>query len=169
MIAIGEVAHEPLLMFDLGWERPTLSYFLILMGMWIGVVSLLLWLVEYRGKGKQFAENRVIKYFRLWGMIALSIYVLQIYMLLPRWLFSFLVDDNLLNEKLPYEKARYALLVAVLILLFFNYAIKLWSKVNFKYSFEWFIIRLTKGKRKEVSPRLNVDIMMNGVDWTNYY
>ncbi len=34
MITIGELFQETLLMFDLGWERPTLSFFLVLMEMW---------------------------------------------------------------------------------------------------------------------------------------
>ena len=169
ILAIGEITKDPLIQFDFTWFRPNLSYFLILMGIWVGIIALLFRLVEFRGKGKEFATSRLGRYFRLWGVIALSIFSLQIYSMLPKWIFSFLVPENLLIDKLPKGSEGYVLLLSFMIVATYDLVVRLWSKVNFKFSFEWFIVRLASlGSGYPVSQRLNTKRILDETEWINY-
>ncbi|MHA1116210.1 MAG: heparan-alpha-glucosaminide N-acetyltransferase domain-containing protein [Candidatus Heimdallarchaeaceae archaeon] len=168
LLVIGEITKDPLVRFDFTWNRPNLSYFMFLLFAWIGVVALLLNYVEFKGNPEKFANRKFVRTMRLWGTVALTVFSLQIFSLLPRWLFSFLVDDDLVRDKLPYEKAGYALLVALFVTYCYHLLIVTWSKKNFKYSFEWFIIRLASLGTKEVSNRLDVDTIMNKTYWISF-
>ncbi len=169
-ILLGAILIVAGLPFDFTWFRPDLTYFLILMGTWIGVISLLLYKIEYRGDPKKFANRKLVRLMRLWGMIALSIFTLQIFSLLPRWFASLLlVDVNLVTDKIPYGQETYVFLLCFYILFAYHLLVKLWSKVNFKFTFEWLIIRfVTLSSKKDVSQRLNVDMVMNKTTWINY-
>jgi hypothetical protein len=169
ILAIGEVTKDPLIQFDFTWFRPNLSYFLILMGIWVGLIALLLRLVEFRGRGEEFATSRFGRYFRLWGIIALSVFSLQIFSMLPKWLFSFLVPENLLIDKLPKGSEGYVILLSLMIVAAYDFMIRLWSKVNFKFSFEWFITRIASiGSGYPVSQRLNTKRILDDTEWINY-
>lgn len=169
VLAIGEVTKNHLIQFDFTWFRPNLSYFLILMGIWIGIIALFFRLVEFRGRGEEFAMGRLGRYFRLWGIIALSVFSLQIYSMLPKWLFSFLVPENLLIDKLPKGSEGYVILLSLMIVAAYDLLIRLWSKINFKFSFEWFIIRLSSiGSGYPSSQRLNKEQILDETDWINY-
>lgn len=161
LIAVGELP-------DFDFTRPDMTYFCLLFGTQLGIVFLLLWLVEYRSNAEKFANRKVVRTFRLWGMVALSIYSLQVIVLIPLWLISLLIPTNLVTRMLPYEEAGYVLLITFMVIVFFHYAIKLWSKVDFKLSFEWLIIRLSALGQKRISQRLDVDYIMNKVKWMNY-
>jgi hypothetical protein len=169
VLAIGEITGDPLIRFDFTWFRPNLSYFLILNGIWLGLIALLLRLVEFRAKGEEFATSRAGRYFRLWGIIALSVFSLQIYSMLPKWLFSFLVPENLLIDKLPKYSEGYVILLSLMIVAAYDLMIRLWSKVNFKFSFEWFILRASsKGSGYPISQRLNTKRILDETEWINY-
>lgn len=169
-IATGAILIAAGLPFDFTWYRPMMSYFLILMGTWVGVISLLLYKVEYRGKPNKFAKRRVVSLMRLWGIISLTIFSLQIFSLFPRWVLSFLLKDvNLVNQRLPFGQEGFVLLICFYILFAYHFLVKLWSKFNFNYSFEWFIIRFSSiGSGQDVSQRLNVDTVMNKTEWYSF-
>ncbi len=169
-IAIGAILIAMGFEFDFSYSRPFITYFLIVLGVWIGVIFLLLYKVEYRGNPQKFANRRIVRLMRLWGLVALSVYTLQIFSLFPRWLISIiLIDVNLVTDKLPYGQEGFVLLLCFYILFAYHLLIKLWSKVNFKFSFEWLIIRFSKiGSKRDVSQRLNVDLIMNKTEWINY-
>ena len=169
VLAIGEITENPLIQFDFTWFRPNLSYFLILMGIWIGLIALLLRLVEFRGRGEDFATSKPGRYFRLWGIIALSVFSLQIFSMLPKWIFSFLIPENLLIDKLPKYSEGYVILLSLMIVASYDLLIRLWSKVNFKYSFEWFILRVaSKGSGYTISQRLNTKRILDETEWIDY-
>ena len=136
---------------------------------------LFLWLVEFRGKAEQFANNWFVKHCRLWGMVSLSVYCLAIFELWPRWFLGsainllFSSELNLLKSSIfgLYEIHK-ALLIALYILINFELVIYLWSKVNFKFSFEWFVIRLASIETKQISQKLNVELIMRQVRWANF-
>jgi len=171
-ISLGAILIVAGLPFDFTWFRPDLTYFLILMGTWIVVISLLLYKVEYRGDPKKFANRKIVRLMRLWGIIALSIYTLQVFSILPKWFASLLlIDVNLVTERypIPYGQETYVFLLCFYILFTYHFVVKLWSKINFKFSFEWLIIRFaTLGSKQSVSQRLNVDKIMNKTTWINY-
>ncbi|MHA1305168.1 MAG: hypothetical protein ACTSPI_15830, partial [Candidatus Heimdallarchaeaceae archaeon] len=168
-IVIGEATKDPFIRFDFTWSRPNLAYLMLLLFAWIGMVALFLNFVEYKGDPAKFANRKIVRTMRLWGTIALSVYSLQIYSLLPRWILSFLLEDvDLVREKLPYGEAGYVLLIATFICYTYHLLIVLWSKVDFKYSFEWFIIRLASIGTGTVSKRLDVDAIMNKTYWISF-
>ena len=67
-----------------------------------------------------------------------------------------------------YGQEHLALLAALCVMLFFHGLVKLWSRADFKYSFEWFMIRLASLGSGEVSERLDVDRIMNHTEWQRY-
>ena len=159
----------------LGNNRPDTGNFLLMLGGQLGVVFLLLRLIEYRGRGEQFANRKIVKHFRLWGMISLSVYCLAIFELLPRWIIGttynllYSSETNLLHSSLfGYGEEYKAMLIAVAIILSFELVVYSWAKSNFKYSFEWFIIKLQGFSTKLSSHRLNVELIMNNTHWENY-
>jgi len=122
-----------------------------------------------RGKSQKFENNPVVKYFRLWGMFALSIFSLQIYSLVPRAIFNPLFKNlNLMSEKFALSQVWWVLMFAVITVLFYDILLWLWSRINFMFSFEWLIIRLASLPMKQVSPRLNVKEMLHEAEWLNY-
>lgn len=160
--------------FTMNNNRPALGNYLLMLGGQLGALFFFLWLMEYRGKSEQVANRRIVKHFRLWGMASLSIYCLSIFELLPRWFLGafinlvFSEEVNLLQSSLyGYGQEYLAILVALYVMLAFELLVFLWSKFNFKFSFEWFIIRLSSLGTGSISQRLNVDLMMNHVQWIN--
>ncbi|NHJ32671.1 MAG: hypothetical protein FK732_07405 [Asgard group archaeon] len=159
----------------LGNNRPALGNYLLMLGGQLGVVFLLLRLVEFRGKGQEFANRRFVKHFRLWGMASLSIFSLAIFGLLPRWILGSLYnlvyssDANLLSSSIfSYGEENKALTVAIVVIISFELLVYLWSRINFKYGFEWIVIRLQSLNKKHHSSRLNVDLIINKMEWENF-
>ncbi|MFW9924886.1 MAG: hypothetical protein ACFFDW_16530 [Candidatus Thorarchaeota archaeon] len=151
--------------------RPTIGLYLVLLGAQLGSLFLLLWLIEYRGNATKFGNNRIIKHIRLWGMLSLTLYVLDIFELLPRWiatLFHRLIfhsTADFVRHPLNYGQEYWALLMALVILVAYGLLVWLWSKLNFVFSLEWFLIRLNSLGTKQKSKRLEVKLMMNEVHW----
>ncbi|MHA1124676.1 MAG: hypothetical protein ACTSO7_03510 [Candidatus Heimdallarchaeota archaeon] len=161
--------------FTMGNNRPQTGNFLLMLGGQLGVVFFLLHRVEYKGRGERFANKRIVKHFRLWGMISLSVYCLAIFELFPRWVIGssynllYSSEVNLLHSSLFGLGEEYkAILVAVLVILSFEALVYAWSKRNFKFSYEWCIIKLQGVSTKLPSNRLNVDYIMNNAQWANY-
>ncbi len=167
IFVIGAVLNI-ILGFDLNFQRPPMQYFFLLLGAQFGIMILLLWLVEYRGKAQKFGNNIIVKYFRLWGTIALSVFSLQIWSLVPRAILNPIFNINLMNEKFPLKYGWWVILFAVLTILCYDLLFWLWAQINFIFSFEWFIIKLGSLPTKSVSRRLNVKEILHGVEWMDY-
>ncbi|MCK4895937.1 MAG: hypothetical protein KAS47_03960 [Candidatus Heimdallarchaeota archaeon] len=168
IFVIGAVLNI-ILGFNLNLQRPPMQYFFLLLGAQFGIMILLLWLVEYRGKAQKFGNNIIVKYFRLWGTIALSVFSLQIWSLVPRAILNPLFGINLMNEKFELLTGGWwVLMFAVLTILCYDLLFWLWAQINFIFSFEWFIIRLGSIPTKSVSKRLNVKEILHEVEWMDY-
>lgn len=159
--------------YSLSNGRPAMGNYLVIFGGEICAIMLLLWLVEYRGKSNKFANNFVIKHFRLWGMASLTIYCLQILEILPRYVLStfisFHTPINLLESSLfGYGKEYLAFLVGVFVIIYFESLVYIWSKFNFRYSFEWFIVKMQNIGNSATPKRLDVDLIMDKVKWINF-
>jgi hypothetical protein len=153
--------------------RPALGNYLVITGAEICVIMLFLCLVEYRGKSERFANNKIVKHMRLWSMISLTLYCLQIFEIIPRWVLGNTINqftpiDPLLTASFGYGKEYIAFLVAVFGILFYEGLIYLWSQQNFLFSFEWFIIKFQSLFSKETSKRLDVNLILNEVQWYVY-
>jgi hypothetical protein len=161
--------------FAFGTVRPPIGNYLVMLGGQLVVFFVLFRLVESRGKGEQFANNPVVKHFRLWGMISLTLFVLDILDMLPRllfglsynWLFS--TNINTIQGHVFGSGQEYlAIIYAVFAILFYELVIYLWSKVNFYLSFEWIIVQVVGAITKTKTRRLDVKMMMNDVHWISF-
>jgi len=165
--------------FDITFERPNMGFYLILLGCQLGCVAILLRLVEFRGRGEKFGNRSIIKYFRKWGIIAMTMFSLQIYMLVPRAIFYPIFDSiyglNVVSEQfnrfIHYPLAEvWVFGFAFVTILAFDFLLWLWSKVNYTGSYEWIITKVTSGKGLKASvSRLNHKEIINEVVWLNCY
>ena len=166
--AVGGVTAT-FMYFDITFERPTYPFFFMLLASQVGLLTLLLWLVEYRGISQKFGNNIIVKYFRTWGTVSLSIFVLQIYHLVPYAVINPAFKSvNVLSGQFSQGEEIWVLLIAFLTILFFDILIWSWAQINFFLSFEWMILRLNSLASKEISPRLNFKKILNEVEWIDY-
>ncbi|MBN1329032.1 MAG: hypothetical protein JXA54_06120 [Candidatus Heimdallarchaeota archaeon] len=161
--------------FSLSNHRPPIGNYLIMLGIQVCFIFFFLWTVEFRGVAQKFGNNRVVKHFRKWGMISLTIYTLEIFELFPRFIvqsFYNLIFSNDINLMIggTFSKGEEykALIFAFIAILFFEFLIFLWSKISFIFSFEWFITTLTKALSKQPTYRLNYHMMMNHIKWIDF-
>ncbi|MCG3222658.1 MAG: hypothetical protein H7641_14860 [Candidatus Heimdallarchaeota archaeon] len=153
--------------------RPSIASFLLQIGTQLLVVILFLRLVEFRGKAAKFAKNPVVKYFRLWSMVSLSVFCLQIYEMFGRWLLTLIVSPfrsiNFLQQgTFGYHSVHWPMIAALFVIFCFDILLRLWARINFVASFEWFVIRFQGLATKDISPRLDVDLMMNRMKWISF-
>ncbi|MHA1873093.1 MAG: hypothetical protein ACTSVB_03170 [Candidatus Heimdallarchaeaceae archaeon] len=164
-IIIGIILIFLGLPYSLFNQRPEISTFIIQLGGQIMVVMLFLRIVEYRGKSEKFANNLIVKHFRLWAIASLSIFWLEIVDLFPKWILNIIfakkIGKNLFEHSLGYGYFTIALGVGAFSFLFYELIVFLWSRVNFKGSFEWFLINLQAIGSKTKSKRLNVKALLN--------
>ena len=158
-----------------GNERPPTGNYFLLFGGQICTMFLFLFLVEYRGKSQKFGNNRVVKHFRKWGMISLTIYTLQIFELVPRFvlgsLYNLIFSTNrafVSGSVFGVGEEWKTILWAFVVMLFFELFVFIWSKINFIGSFEWIITSIIRLSTKQSSYRLNYKVMMNKIEWMNY-
>ncbi|MCG3256130.1 MAG: DUF1624 domain-containing protein [Candidatus Heimdallarchaeota archaeon] len=155
--------------FDINFERPTFPFFFMLLASQVGLMTLLLWLVEFRGKSQKFGNNIIVKYFRIWGVLSLSIFVLQIYHLVPYAIFNPAFKTvNLLSGQFGQGGEYWVLLLAFVTVLFFDLIVWIWARFNFVLSFEWMIQRLSSLSTKEKPDKLNFKKILNEVEWIDY-
>ena len=168
------------------WNIHALSawfpYFILFTSNQLLSILLIIRLVEFRGISKSFAEKT--KHFRRFGFIALTVYNYQYLSLVPRYLLSLLpnidaVTPNNLNLLLTF-------VVLLSVFLLWEIILRLWEKIDYIGSFEWFIseasdlilpksnIQKEKSEKEQSrkkkwwkSQRLNVKKQFYDVDWIN--
>jgi hypothetical protein len=150
-----------------------LSTYFIRLGMQIIVIWSFLGLVEFRGHAEGFANNPIIKFFRLWSIISLTIYLLQIVQYIPRLILHAIFGPTLgltfmIDNSIPSDMLWVVFLANIFIVAFYHLGIYLWSKVNFIGSFEWCIVQIQGLFTGKKSKRLNVDLILNNVQWINF-
>jgi hypothetical protein len=155
--------------------RPDTAAYLLMLGGQVGALLFFLWLVEFRGRPEVFANRRPVRALRLWAMASLSIWCLEIFELVPRTLFGTLFNalssrklDFLKHGSLGPGEEYLAVLVALLVMLSFHVLVLAWSRFDFKYSFEWCVIRIASVGSGTVSRRLDVQHMLQGMRWVRF-
>ncbi|MEA2070309.1 MAG: hypothetical protein U9O98_03370, partial [Asgard group archaeon] len=161
--------------FSFGNSRPPIGNYLVMLGGQLCVFFILLRLVEYRGKAQEFGNHPLVKHFRLWGMLSLTLFVLDLLDILPRMLFGlgynviFSVQLNMIPGNVFGMGQEYlAIIYAIFSIIFYEGIIYLWSRIDFFLSFEWIIIHFVGVITNKFSKRLDVQKMMNEVTWINY-
>ncbi len=163
-----------------GW----IFQFLSLNGFGLGLIVNTMRLVEYRGKGKDFAEKTVI--IRRFGFVAFTIYTIQfIYHL---WIYIVTVilqqfDVVVFGQAVgPYTDLNwpYTLLVMFLAIGSLHLLLKQWEKVGFIGSLEWMVGTIASvlipGKKRPSEEKkiwwkrgqLNVDGAFYNAEWLNF-
>lgn len=149
--------------------RPTMASYLIQLGGQLGLITLLIYLVEYKNKGKEFANKKIVRLFRRWGMVALTIYTLEIYDLVPGTFLNLMLGKstqvNFLENVFGFEKIYLALIVGIHSMIWYEVMLRLWSKINFKWSMEWILLKIQYTFSKQKSRRLDVNYVLNNVEW----
>lgn len=171
LILIGGLLFLAGLPFNL-YDRPLIHIYLIQLGGEIGILMLCFRLIEFRGRGEKFANRRIIKIFRKWSMVALTVYALELYDLIPKWTLNLALRNvtgiNFLEKTLGFGEIHWGLLIAIYCILWYHLLIWLWGKINFRFAFEWFMLRFQSIATKMISERLDVDLMMNKVVWKDF-
>ncbi|MHA1200483.1 MAG: hypothetical protein ACTSQF_14270 [Candidatus Heimdallarchaeaceae archaeon] len=152
LIMVANGKQDLFELFLNGWSIASLAawlpMYLFTLGTQLIAVFLVIRLVEFRGKGKEFA-NRT-KYFRRHGFVALSVYAFQFLDVIPRWILAgfpcvptptgcttmigsngVLVDKNLWGP--------WVFLIIVVNFVIWHVVLVLWEKINYIGGYEWLI------------------------------
>ncbi len=164
-----------ILMIIFGYEWSTvevytaLSIYLLRLGGQIVLVWFMLLIIEFRGTQNHFARKKITRFFRLWGLISLTLYVLQIIEYLPLWLYHLLFSKfSGINFMEQNSFGRYqglgALITTVFAMLFFHLMILLWAKINFIGSFEWLLLKIKEKVTRTARKKIDVNLLIDEVE-----
>lgn len=150
-----------------------LSTYFIRLGGQIMVIWAVLYFIEFNKRGEQFANNVIVRFFRLWGIVSLTIYLFQIFVYVPRLLqqviFGGVFNINFMDDHvIPRGQELLIVLTLVFVLVIFHGIIYLWSKINFIGSLEWSITQLqniTLPRTQQKRKKFDVNQLMNNVHW----
>ncbi len=154
---------------DIFDERTALTTHLLQLGGQIHAIGVTLIVVEYSNKAEKFARSFPVKYLRRWSILALSVFVLQIFELFPRWIITLLlsslfsVEINLLHHGVI-NNVLLIIPIAIFVVLCYDLLLWLWSKIDFICSLEWIIINFQSLIVQRKSYRLNYD-MFGNIEW----
>ena len=147
--------------------------FLCLIGFTIMAIMIIIRLVEFRGKGKEFAEKTT--FIRRFGFVAFTNYTIQ-------WIYYIMFFMmSLLFLGVPYERMNWGLtlLTTTVSLLIYYLIMWAWEKKRYIGSIEWCIgtiaFNLIPIKRESLEPKkkwwekgaLNVEGAFYNVEWLN--
>ena len=153
-------------------HRSSIAVYLLQIGGQVGMVMVFFRIVEFKGKSEWFAKHWFVKPIRRWSMITLSIYALEIYDLMPQSFLNMIagqyIGHNFFEKTFQADQIGYALLVGIFSIFWYEALIRLWAKINFIGSFEWFLIKIQSGTIKHKSNRLNEDLILNKVKWIDF-
>ncbi|MCE7742822.1 MAG: hypothetical protein GOP50_10245, partial [Candidatus Heimdallarchaeota archaeon] len=155
-------------------KPPEIPTYLILTVGQIGAMILMLRLIEFRGRGGRFANNFIIRNFRMWSMVSLSVFILDAFEIYPRALLTLILWNttgiNFLQTSIftGTMGLLWASLLGLFVLVFYQWAIWLWSKAKFKFGAEWIMIKIQTLLTKQKSKKLDPKIMLNEVEWIDF-
>jgi len=123
----------------------------------IAIGTLILQLVDYRGKAEKFGKKTT--FFRRFNMLLLTIWSFQWVTIFPVLIFDAVTGWGALDGKL---NGYQLLLLLAIVVLFWYLIVKLWEKVEFKGSFEWLTITILSKGRADAGDRLKIqEILYN--------
>lgn len=141
--------------FDL--EGDSLFLFSFVAAGEIAIGTLILQLVDYRGKAEKFGKKTI--FFRRFNMLLLTIWCFQWVTIFPVLIFDAVTGWGALDGKL---NGYQLLLLLAIVVLFWYIIVRLWEKVEFKGSFEWLTIAILSKGRADAGDRLKIqEILYN--------
>ncbi|MEA2071940.1 MAG: hypothetical protein U9O98_11715, partial [Asgard group archaeon] len=148
------------------------NYFLKLGGQ-VLLVCLTLYFIEFKGRAMRFGNNFLVKFFRRWGIISLTIYILQIFEYFPRLilqlLFGSVANVNFIQNAIYGRGQEWGVIfVTYFTMLWFYFLILTWGKIQYIGSFEWGILKLQEKLFHTKSRRIQPEILLNDVQWINF-
>ncbi|MCG3215079.1 MAG: hypothetical protein KAS63_00020 [Candidatus Heimdallarchaeota archaeon] len=173
LIAIGVILIVRGFPFTFLEQPPAISTFLVRLGGQICLLMLLLALVEFRGKGAKYSRNFIVKFFRRWSVLSLTIYALHILELLPRWILTLILQKqtglNFMQENiLKRGQEIWMFLVIVYILLYYNLVVRLLLHFKMKGSLEWMFVKAQDVFSGVKSSKLASALKDDKIIWSDY-
>ena len=154
-LLITAIISGLILGFDL--EGDSLFLFSFVAAGEIAIGTLILQLVDYRGKAEKFGKKTI--FFRRFNMLLLTIWSFQWVTIFPVLIFDAVTGWGALDGKL---NGFQLLLLLGIVVLFWYIIVKLWEKVEFKGSFEWLTIAILSKGRADAGDRLKIqEILYN--------
>ncbi len=129
----------------------TISGFLFMNGGALLLAKMILYRVEYKQKTVKFARHTV--FFRRFGMVTLTLWAFQWVMAFPLYLLQFITGWNVVNQGLNGYQLMFVLF---LITLMWHVILWRWERVDFRYSFEWLMVRLMSKSKEDAGRRMKV-------------
>jgi hypothetical protein len=152
-LLITAIVSGLLLGFDL--EGDSLFLFSFVAAGEIAIGTLILQLVDYRGKAEKFGKKTI--FFRRFNMLLLTIWSFQWVTIFPVLIFDAVTGWGALDGML---NGYQLLLLLAIVVLFWYIIVKLWEKVEFKGSFEWLTITILSKGRADAGDRLKIQEML---------
>jgi len=152
---------------------PAIGTYLVRLGGQIILVMILLNQIEFKGKGEQFADKFIHKFFRKWGTLSLTIYSLNILELLPRWVLTIVTQKttgvSLMNHYvIPKEHFYLIIFIVIYVLLYYELLVEILLSLKMKGSVEWLYVKLQNSFSSIKSNKLKSGILKGEVFWTSY-
>ncbi|NPD89309.1 MAG: hypothetical protein HGN29_11335 [Asgard group archaeon] len=173
MIASGVILIVEGLPFTFLEQPPAITTYLLRLGGQICLLMAMLALIESRGKGKAFSNRRIVKYFRRWSILSLTIYSLHVLELLPRWILSLILQKqpgyNFMEEGIIGRGQELWLFLAIIyVLLFYELVVRLFVRFRMKGSFEWLIVKFQNLFKGVKSTKIVSDLLGDEIEWIEY-
>jgi hypothetical protein len=135
------------------------------------VLIMVLYFVEVRGKGTKFGQKTT--FFRRFGIMTLSLWCLQWFVVIPLTFVQFIV--NIVTETdVAFIDGPFMtngldggtlILVIFAMIMMYHLILWLWEKVNFKYSFEWITVKLMgRGSQADSRDRMDMSKTLHEVE-----
>ena len=154
-------------------NTPSIGSYLVRLGGQMILVMILLNQIEFRGRGEKVANKKMVKFFRRWSTLSLTIYSFNILELFPRWILSVIIRKSTginLMEHYVIPKEYFYLIVFLdfYVLLFYELIIQILLKLKMRGSFEWAFVKLLNAFSSIKSNKLKNDLIQENVYWINY-
>ncbi|MCF2144540.1 MAG: DUF1624 domain-containing protein [Candidatus Heimdallarchaeota archaeon] len=158
--------------FSIIEEPPAIPTYMIRLGGQICLIMLLLRVIEFRGKGEKMANRPVMKYFRRWSYLSLTLYSLQILEILPRAFLKACFYDTGITEidfmhHYTVSNIGYLILIIAFILVFYEAIIFIFYQIKFIGTLEWLFVTIQNLASKIKSAKINHSLLNNQVEWVN--
>ena len=173
MIAAGIILIVVGLPFTFLEQPPAITTYLLRLGGQVCLLMVLLAIVEFRGKSSTFANRRIVKYFRRWSILSLTIYSLHILELLPRWLLSLILYKipgyNFMEEGIIGRGQEHWMFLAIIfVLLFYELIVRLFVLFKMKGSFEWIFVKIQNLFKGIKSTKITYDLLGDKIEWITF-